>query len=174
MAKKRPRAARRRSSDQGRSSRSKVEPKYWRDRLFKNSFTYKGKRFQVSHWSVKIQHLGSRKTYSLRARDAAEAAAEACQLYKAIVTRGRQSVAARARGKDTESHPAPGALSAPGEDGFDASYWERRLIHRKYTETLHSSADRELSVRIDQAGISHYFPLGTENRKLASSRAVRI
>src|SRR5258706_7971018 len=168
MVKKRPRTARRGPSDSSRPSRSKIEPKYWRYRLFRNSFTYKGKRFQVSHWSVKIQHLGTRKTFSLRASDAAEAVDEACQLYKGIVTRGRESVAARGKGKDAESRPAPGALSVPGENGFHASYWARRLIHRKYTETLHSSADREFSVRVDHAGASHYFPLGTDNRKQAA------
>jgi DNA-binding NarL/FixJ family response regulator len=151
-----------------------MEPKYWRDRLFRNSFTYKGKRFRVSHWSVKIQHLGTRKTFSLRACDAVEAAAEACQLYKGIVTRGRESVAARGKGKNAESRPALGALSVLEENGFETSYWAQRLIHRKYTETLHSSADRELSVRVDHAGASHYFPLGTDNRKVAASRAVRI
>src|SRR5882672_4208081 len=133
MAKKRPRAARQHCADKSRPPRSRMEPKYWRDRIFRNSFTYKGKRFQVSHWSVKIQHLGTRKTFSLRASNAAEAADEACQLYKGIVTRGRESVAARGKGKDAECRPAPGALSVPGENGFDASYWARRLIHRKYT-----------------------------------------
>ena len=151
-----------------------MEPKYWRDRLFRNSFTYKGNRFQVSHWSVKIQHLGIRKTFSLRATVRTEAAAEACQLYKAIVTRGWESAPARCKSKGTEFHPAPGTLAAPGENGFDSSYWAQRLIHRKYTEALNVSAGRELSVRVDHADASHYFPLGTDNRKLAASRAAQI
>ena len=151
-----------------------MEAKYWRDRLFRNSFTYKGNRFQVSHWSVKIQHLGIRKTFSLQATVRTEAAADACQLYKAIVTRGWKSVAAGGKDKGAESRPAPGALAAPGENGFDSSYWAQRLIHRKYTETLNAIAGRELSVRVDHADASHYFPLGTDNRKLAASRAVRI
>ena len=142
--------------------------------MFRNSFTYKGRRFQVSHWSVKIQHLGTRKTFSLRAADGAGAAGEACRLYKAIVTRGWESVGTRAKGEGPEARPEPGAPATPRENGFEASYWRPRLIHRKYTETLHSSAERELSARVEHAGASHYFPLGTDNRKLAASRAVRI
>src|SRR5947208_2789067 len=157
MVKKRPRA-RRRGLGLSRPSRSRMEPKYWQHRLFRNSFTYKGNCFQVSHWSVKIQHLGIRKTFSLRSCDAAEAATEACQLYKAIVTRGWESVAARGKAKDPEFRSAPGTPAVAGENGFDPSYWARRLIHRKYTETLHPTADCELSVRVDHAGAGHYFP----------------
>src|SRR6267142_6349665 len=134
MAKKRPRAARRHCAGKSRPPRSRMEPKYWRDRMFRNSFTYKGNRFQVSHWSVKIQHLGIRKTFSLQGTVRTEAAAEACQLYKTIVTRGWESAPARGKSKGTESHAASGTLAAPGETGFDSSYWSQRLIHSKYTE----------------------------------------
>jgi DNA-binding NarL/FixJ family response regulator len=57
---------------------------------------------------------------------------------------------------------------------FDPGYWTPRLIHRKYTETLHPDAHRELSVRIEFAGTSHYFPLGTHLRRRAAQRAARI
>src|SRR5262245_28456540 len=131
MVRKSPRA--RRSE---RSLRSKTEPVYWRDRLFRNTFTYKGNLRQVNHWSVKIQHLGTRKTFSLQATGMAEAAAEACQLYKAIITRGWESVFASAKGRDLESRPPPAALAAPEIGGFGTSYWTPRLIHRKYTEAF--------------------------------------
>ena len=61
MSKKRPRHVVQRPA-----WRSKQEPQYWRRRLFKGRYTYKGKQFEVRNWSVKIQHLGKRKTFSLR------------------------------------------------------------------------------------------------------------
>src|SRR6266850_215634 len=173
MVKKRPRAIRR-SSTAVSGPPSRNEPKYWRDRLYRNTFTYRGNRYEVGHWSVKIQHLGTRKTFSLRATDLHQAAVEACKLYKAIVTRGWQSLISGSNGKEGKLRSWPEVIDVPREDGPAASYWEQRLIHRKYTETLHPSAERELSVRIDHRGTGHYFPLGTDDRELAARRAMRI
>src|ERR1051326_4236954 len=106
MGKKRPRVARR-SAKRDRPP-SKAEPEYWKDRLFRNSFTYRGDRHEVRHWSVKIQHLGARKTFSLRAADEKQAAAEACGIYKAILNRGWESVIA----ERTEIHPGTRPESA--------------------------------------------------------------
>src|SRR5690242_3184532 len=96
MVKKRPRAIRLRRGQ----IHSKMEPEYWRDRLFRNSFTYQGDRHEVRHWSVKIQHFGTRKTFSLRAIDEKQAATEACGLYKAIVNRGWEKVIAERADKN--------------------------------------------------------------------------
>src|SRR6476620_11603113 len=43
MSKKRP-----------RKLASKSEPGYWRDRIFKNSYTVKGRRFETRGWCVKL------------------------------------------------------------------------------------------------------------------------
>ncbi len=173
MVKKRPRTKSSRSLKKSRPH-SKLDPKYWRDRLFRNTFTYNGHRFQVNHWSVKIQQRGARKTFSLRAGHRDRAAIEACQLYETILTQGWESLGGRGFGKTSEINPSPGVLPGAGENRSDPEYWAQRLIHRKYTEAFHANADRELSVRIDYAGNSHYFPLGTHNRRLATNRAVQI
>src|SRR5436309_14132060 len=132
MVKKRPRIS---SSCSLKESHplSKLDPKYWRDRLFRNSFTYNGHRFQVNHWSVKIQQQGIRKTFSLRAGRRGQAAIEACQLYERIVTRGWEGLTTRCKGKGLESDLSPGVLPTPGQNAFDPDYWSQRLIHRKYT-----------------------------------------
>src|SRR6185436_19000397 len=88
--KKRPRAAQR-----SEPVPSKREPDYWRGRLFKNTFTYKGRRMEVSGWAVKIQLNGRRKTFSLSSSDQTQAAAEACQIYQDIVTKGWRAVGQR-------------------------------------------------------------------------------
>src|SRR5690349_23151346 len=74
MAKKRPSIAWRRASMLSDGPHSKMNPAYWRGRLFRNTFTHNGDRFQVNHWSVKIQHLRARKTFSLQAGNPARAA----------------------------------------------------------------------------------------------------
>src|SRR5207249_922327 len=172
MVKKRPRT---RSSHSLKKShpRSKMDANYWRDRLFRNTFTHNGQRFQVNHWSVKIQQQGIRKTFSLRAGRRDQAAIEACKLYETIVSRGWERLAVPADGKASESNVSP-SLAPVANHRFDAEHWGERLIHRKYTDAFHPNADHELSVRIDHAGNSHYFPLGTHNRRLAASRAVHI
>src|SRR5713101_5247707 len=174
MVKKRPSTTTTRRSLKKSRPRSKMDPRYWRDRLFRNTFTHNGHPFQVNRWSVKIQQQGTRKTFSLRAGHRDRAAIEACQLYETIVTRGWESLTTRCKGKGLESDLSPAVLPAAGQNAFDPDYWSQRLIHRKYTEAFHTHGNRELSVRIDHAGNSHYFPLGTHNRKLATSRAVQI
>jgi DNA-binding NarL/FixJ family response regulator len=172
MGKKRPRAIR--STEPRRSLfRSKLEPEYWRGRLFRNSFTYRGDRHQVRHWSVKIQHVGARKTFSLRAIEQKQAAAEACGIYKAIVNRGWESVIAERSEKGGDMRTEIKLASAT-ENAVDAEYWAQRLIHRKYGETFRPNAEREFSVRVEHAGTSYYFALGTENEKTAAKNAARI
>src|SRR5260370_40029047 len=99
MVKKRPRTKARRRAVR-RRIRSKMDPEYWCNRLFRNSFTYRGDRHEVRHWSVKIQHYGIRKTFSLQAIDEKEAATEACGLYEAIVNRGWEAVIAERADKN--------------------------------------------------------------------------
>src|SRR5438270_9484570 len=99
MAKKRPSIKTRGLSNRTRLLPGRRDPKYWRSRLFRNTFTYRGRRFQVNHWSVKIQHLGTRKTFSLGADNQAQAAIDACQLYQAIVTGGWRSLPRRSNGQ---------------------------------------------------------------------------
>lgn len=172
MGKKRPRIIRRRGTARS-PIRSKMDSGYWRGRLFRNSFTYRGDRHQVRHWSVKIQHLGARKTFSLRAISQKHAAAEACAIYKAIVHRGWESVIAERSDKGADARLDINNSSA-AESGADPSYWAPRLIHRKYGETFRSNAERDFSVRVEHAGTSFYFPLGTENEKSAAKNAARI
>ena len=65
--------------------------KYWLNRLFKNSYTRDGRRMEVENWSVKIQHLGRRHTFSLLNSDKTAAAGEAKAIYRAILADGWES-----------------------------------------------------------------------------------
>jgi DNA-binding NarL/FixJ family response regulator len=173
MVKKRPRTKARRRAVR-RRIRSKMEPEYWRHRLFRNSFTYRGDRHEVRHWSVKIQHYGIRKTFSLQATDEKQAATEACGLYKAIVNRGWETVIAERTEKNRNVQEGTGEVESAKQNGRDGNYWAQRLIHRKYTETFRREAEREFSVRVEHAGTSYYFSLGSDNEKIAAKNAARI
>ena len=165
MFKKRPRAAK---------PPSKLEPAYWRERLFKNTFTYRGRRVEVKGWSVKIQLFGKRKTFSLRSGVRAHAAQEACQIYHTILAHGWEGVT-QLSAKASLPSPAPsGAPTAAAAISSDLEYWKPRLIHRKYPESPDRAGDREFSVRVEHARFSQYFPLGTSDETAAAELARHI
>lgn len=166
MAKKRPRAQRRLPS--------KIESKYWKNRLFRSSFSYRGRLHEVNHWSVKIQHLGKRRTFSLSAEAVGAAAAEAREIYKAILSRGWEKAVAQHQQRSAKARMPSALADSPERAGLDAAYWKPRLIHRKYTEAFHANLERELSVRIDHSGTNFYFPLGTDHPAVAAKNAARI
>jgi len=166
MSKKRPRAA----SPAG----SKQEPEYWRKRLFKARYTYKGRQCEVRNWSVKIQHLGKRETFSLRSSRRRQAAAEACELYRLLVTQGWENATWQSSRRSPQANFWSGDPVPVRGDNFDADYWAQRLILREYTMNVQPAGDQELSVRVEHGGTSYYFPLGTDNQKLGANRALRI
>jgi DNA-binding NarL/FixJ family response regulator len=150
---------------------SKSKPDYWRQRLFRNTFTYKGRRLKVRGWSVKIQVFGRRKTFALNSPDPAQAAAEACRIYKIIMAQGWAGVEDR-RGRMTAAAigiaASAGLLESANED------WRKRLIHRRHSESPPLHSNREFSVRIEHAGSACYFPLGTDDEDQAAAQARRI
>ena len=174
MFKKRPRRRQRSVSGQSPAHPpSKMEPEYWPQRLFRNTFTYKGRRVKVRGWSVKIQLFGKRRTFSLSSSDPEQAAAEACQLYQTISTQGWDAVGQR-RARVAFQSPLDKVAAAPAAGvESDPERWKHRLIHRPYPQQTDPNAVPELSVRIEHAGISRYFPLGTADETAAAMRIYR-
>jgi DNA-binding NarL/FixJ family response regulator len=173
MSKKRPRTGWPLAGLSGPAG-SKMEPAYWRERLFRSGYTYKGRHLKVRGWSVKIQHLGRRKTFSLPSSRRGPAAAQACQLYRTIVNQGWQQAGVRGGRRSVPAGLAPAEPTPSGAERLGRDFWAQRLIHREYSMSLDMKRAAELSVRVDHQATSHYFPLGTENAKLAASRALRI
>ncbi len=153
MAKKRPSAA-----GGAEELDSKWRPRYWRGRIFKSRYSYKGRRARTRNWSVKIQRRGVRKTFALHSSHPARAAAEACRIYRRLVEVGW------------------GGLEKPsgGESPLEPAYWEPRLIRREYSMREAAGGPRELSARIDHGELGHYFPLGTSAIPAAAKRAAEI
>ncbi|MDR7482083.1 MAG: response regulator transcription factor [Armatimonadota bacterium] len=151
--------------------RTRTALRYWAARLARASYTRRGRLIRLRTWTVKIQHQGRRRTFSLGAVPRLVAARRARALYATIVTRGWQaaldarSTPGGRRGLRTPALPAP---------GLQPRYWRRRLLTRRYTEGLRPQQAGELSARIEHAGESHYFPLGTADPALAARRAASI
>lgn len=141
---------------------SKLEPAYWRGRLFRNTFTYKGRRVEVRGWVVKIQLFGKRKTFSLASSVPTRAAEEASQIYQLILAEGWERIAEKT------------AAKSPAFVLKSANYWRQRLIHRKYPGQQAADSIEALAVRIEHARIGYYFPLGTTDEFKAAHRAMRI
>ncbi len=180
MSKKRPSKARAQSLDLPPRAVSKWERPYWRRRLFKNTYTHKGRRFQIRNWCVKIQHLRQRRTLSLTSSDFDRAAAEACQAYRRIVLHGWDG-AGPSRGKAVATSPSivrerAWGIRSPheGPARLDAAWWKQRLIHRHYRGQAVGDEPAELSVRIEHEQTGYYFPLGTDDRNKAAEHALRL
>jgi DNA-binding NarL/FixJ family response regulator len=101
------------------------------------------------------------------------AAAEACQLFRTIVQQGWEVALSRHNGREMRA-PLPGHNNDSSSNRPEIENWAERLIHRKYTEKFHPNLEREFSARIQHSGTGYYFPLGTDDRKVAAARAMRI
>lgn len=168
MSKPRPSSARPQTPRDRPPGPAKADPGYWPTRVFRNTFTRLGRRFQVRGWSVKIQHEGRRRTFSLGSSQRAEAARRAHALYHAILTTGWDAVLERP-GATAGKTPRPVALARAR-----ASYWKPRLIRRPHTDGLRPGVDRTLAARIEHRGTYHYFPLGTDHPDEAAQAALGI
>jgi DNA-binding NarL/FixJ family response regulator len=172
MSKKRPRpAAPQRANAPGNVTAKRQSAQWWEKRVFKNTYTHNGKLVEVKGWSVKIQHQGRRRTFSLISPRRAEAAQEAAQLYRRIVKQGWPSRAGTR--KVRSGSPQAGERSARDEPSrTSARYWENRLLQRRYPNSM--NPDTEWAVRIEHEGIAAWFPLGTSDTVAAAAKALTI
>ena len=146
----------------------RMEPAYWRTRVFHNSYVRAGKLHRVRGWSAKIQYQGLRRTLSLGAVDQDVAAAKAASLFAKIKQHGWLALGQR------QGSTRPSVVDSPDEADPRESvdYWRLRLVERKYPAV--PDARPELSCRIEHDGKGCYFPLGTLNEAQAAERALMI
>lgn len=149
-------------------------PVAWRKRVFRNTFTRGGKRIAVKGWSVKIQHQGVRRTLPLAATSRDTAALEAQALYQTIVVQGWEAAESSLEPRPPISREAPfrtgNELHWPKTD---VRYWQQRLLLRRHSPA-EAHVVTELSTRIEHAGSSAYFPLGTTDQPTAAAKALEI
>ncbi|MBC8245343.1 MAG: response regulator transcription factor [Verrucomicrobia bacterium] len=143
----------------------RLEPAYWRTRVFRNSYVRAGKLRRVRGWSAKIQYQGVRRTISLGAVDQDVAAAKAASLFTRIQQHGWSALGQGVR-------PSVAALPEEEDPRESVDYWRLRLVERKYPAKR--DAKPEFSCRIEHDGAGCYFPLGTLNEAQAAERALEM
>jgi DNA-binding NarL/FixJ family response regulator len=151
-------------------SSTSTQTSYWRSRVFKNTYSRAGRCIEVRGWSVKIQFQGTRRTISLVARSRAAAAIEAQAVYQTIVTQGWNAVTTATRRNGVPAR-SPAQSEADPLPKTDARYWKRRLLRRRHSSIVSPATADEFSARIEHAGMSHYFPLGTHLEEFAAAKA---
>ena len=135
----------------------------WHKRIFHNSYTRGGRRIVLRGWSVKLQHQGKRRTFSLRAGSRAAAAREARAISERLSTAGWGAVVEPQRNQR--------------DDGLfrsAATWWKERLLLRNYPLPADGNRQTEFSTYIEHGGARSYFPLETSDRELAAARSLRI
>ncbi|HAV61003.1 MAG TPA: hypothetical protein DCY13_01390 [Verrucomicrobiales bacterium] len=135
-------------------------PAYWRTRIRKSTYTYRGETRETSHWHVKFQVNGKRRTVTLSSLDLDAAAVEARNAYRQAVT----GVSSAGTQPASEGEPDDATR-------MSAAHWRRRLLRRKYLELLRQGQATEWSVVIDHDAARRLFPLGTMNPDEAAMRA---
>jgi DNA-binding NarL/FixJ family response regulator len=133
----------------------------WAKRLFKNTYTRSGRRMKVDGWSVKIQHQGRRRTFSMGTPDKEAAALEAKAIYETIVAEGWDAAL-------NQGH------SESGFSKTDAGFWKEQLLLRRYRFPAAGEPEKSFAVRISHAGGGYFFPLGTGEPEAAAAMAGRI
>jgi DNA-binding NarL/FixJ family response regulator len=134
---------------------------FWSKRLFKNTYTREGRRVKLAGWSIKIQHLGRRHTFSLATLDRAAAAIEAKAIYDTIATEGWDVAF------DHEKNQV-------GFPRTDTRFWKQELLVRRYRFPASGEPEKSFTARIGHAGSAFFFPLGTDDPGEAAKVACRI
>lgn len=143
------------------TDRSSLE--YWEERLFRNFYTYRGEKRQVSGWCVKIQWQGVRRTVRLASTDRRRAAREAMALYEQLPAGGWGGVV------------EPGALARRGSVG--GSLCLPRLLAvspRKYVSDLRAGRTQEFFAELAFDGRVERIALETEIESEAGLRAMDL
>ena len=79
----------------GQASQSRFHVDYWKDRLFKKTYTRDGKRHEVPEWSVRLQHLGQREAFALGTANASAAATKAKDIATFLEANGWDATLAK-------------------------------------------------------------------------------
>lgn len=80
-------------SGQAVTSRYRVD--YWKDRLYRKTFTRAGVRQEVGEWSVRLQHLARREAFALGSANASVAAIKAKEIATHLDANGWESTLAK-------------------------------------------------------------------------------
>lgn len=74
-----------------KGSLAKTDVRYWKPRLFRNSYSKEGERCETADWCIKLCYAGRRETVNLKTPERDAAAGRAAKFYKAVVAQGWDS-----------------------------------------------------------------------------------
>src|SRR5258708_2723541 len=86
--------AKKENSTSPRSQVAKTDRDFWKNRLERHCYTHGGKLAEVNEWSIRIQHLGKRKSFALGTNNKDAAAIKARDIYLAVVAKGWEAAEA--------------------------------------------------------------------------------
>ena len=72
----------------GQASQSRFHVDYWKERLYRKTFTRDGERHEVTEFSVRLQHLGRREAFALGSANASVAAVKAKEIATFVEANG--------------------------------------------------------------------------------------
>jgi len=84
------------------SSLSKTDLRYWKDHVFKPTYTRGGTRHEAPNWAVYIQHRGRRHKWSLSTPNREAAAAKARDIFLSLQAKGWEATIQKYRPKLVE------------------------------------------------------------------------
>jgi len=79
----------------GQASKTRFHVDYWKERLYRKTFTRDGKRHEVPEWSVRLQHLGRREAFALGSANASGAASKAKEIAMYLEANGWEATLAK-------------------------------------------------------------------------------
>ena len=79
----------------GQASQSRFHVDYWKERLYRKTFTRDGERHEVKEWSVRVQHLGRREAFALDSNNASVAAVQAKEIATFLDANGWDATLAK-------------------------------------------------------------------------------
>jgi len=92
---------------------SKLDTRYWKDRLFRNSFTRNSMKYETTDWCVRIARNGRRETFNLETPNREHAAKKAHAIYGSLISSDWETTLKCFKPTDTTSSLVPGQDSHP-------------------------------------------------------------
>lgn len=80
---------------QARAQISRFHVDYWKERLYRKTFTREGDRYEVPEWSVRLQHLGRREAFALGSANSSAAAVRAKEIATFLEANGWDATTAK-------------------------------------------------------------------------------
>ncbi|MGO9201568.1 MAG: tyrosine-type recombinase/integrase [Limisphaerales bacterium] len=158
------------TSDEKSEGLGKTHVNHWRKRLYKNTFTRAGQRFEVKEWCVKIQHLGVRRTFSLGSVNKDIAAAKAKDIYLTVVSKGWAAANALYNPEMIAQKDDPSLADFLGEVEAKASLKPKTF--RNYASCFRTIVAEIMKVGDDKA--KYDYRSGGHETWLASLDAIRL